>query len=271
MPFHREKTPSFQVNPARQIYHCFGCGAGGDVFRFVQEREKVDFLTAVQILARKAGVTIELSEEDRRDASGKDLLYKIHEEAAALYRRVLLQDPAAAPAREYLRQRQLDAPAAEKFQIGYAPERPAMLAWGASKKYPPEALETAGLLLRGDSARGRGGEWWDRFRNRVMFPIRDEQGRVIGFSGRVLRAEDHPAKYVNSPETPLFHKSRVLYAIDQARHAIIDARQAILCEGQIDTLRCHLAGLTNVVAAQGTAVTEEHARILKRYADEGWC
>ncbi len=262
-PFHKEKTPSFHVNPARQIYHCFGCGAGGDVFRFVMEYEKADFMTAVRLLAQRAGVPIEVDEDERRESSNKDRLLKVHEAVASFFQTMLAEDPGAADARAYLKRRQLEGEPARLFRIGWSPERfDAVLSWGRANGFDPELLETAGLAVRNE--RGL----YDRFRKRVMFPICDEQGRVIGFSGRVLREEDSPAKYVNSPETPLFRKSKVLYAIDKARRAIVDKRQAVLCEGQIDTLRCHLAGIDNAVAAQGTAVTEEHARILKRYGDE---
>ncbi len=262
-PFHKEKTPSFHVNPARQIYHCFGCGAGGDVFRFVMEYEKADFMTAVRLLAQRAGVPIEIDEDERRETSNKDRLLKVHEAAASYFQERLAKDPGAADARAYPQRRQLDGEAARRFRIGWSPDRfDAILEWGRAEGFDEALLETAGLAVRNE--RGL----YDRFRKRVMFPICDEQGRVIGFSGRVLREEDSPAKYVNSPETPLFRKSRVLYAIDKARRVIVEKRQAVLCEGQIDTLRCHLAGIENAVAAQGTAVTEEHARILKRYGDE---
>lgn len=262
-PFHKEKTPSFHVNTARQIYHCFGCGAGGDVFRFVMEYEKADFMTAVRLLAQRAGVTIEIDEDERRETSNKDRLLRVHEAAASLFQKLLAEDPSADEARAYLKRRQLDGEAARRFRIGWSPDRfDAILEWGRANGFEAELLESSGLAVRNEKG------IYDRFRKRVMFPICDEQGRVIGFSGRVLREEDSPAKYVNSPETPLFRKSRVLYAIDKARRAIIEKGQAILCEGQIDTLRCHLAGIENAVAAQGTAVTEEHARILKRYGDE---
>lgn len=262
-PFHKEKTPSFTVNPQRQIFHCFGCGAGGNVFRFVMDYEGVDFLNAVKMLARRAGVTLTFDEAESGGASNKDRLFQVVEAAAAFYHQVLLEHPTAAAARAYLRNRAFDGDAVRRFQLGYAPESYAALRqWAASKKFTAEQLETVGLTARGES-----NEPYARFRNRLMIPIADEIGRTIGFTARVLRKEDHPAKYVNSPETPLFHKSRVLYGIDRARRAILDRREAILCEGQIDTMRCHLAGVENVVAAQGTALTEEHARLLKRYAD----
>lgn len=264
-PFHKEKTPSFHVNPARQIFHCFGCGAGGDVFRFVMEYEKVDFPSALRMLADKAGIRLEFEEREENGTKGpsKEILLRLHAELARLYRKTLLTSPSAGAAREYLSRRKLDVPGSEVFEIGYAPDRrDVVLGWGAKQDLSPDILETAGLVVRTDSG------FVDRFRNRVMFPIRDEQGRVVGFSGRVLREEDSPAKYLNSPETPIFRKSRILFALDRARRDIIDRRRAVLCEGQIDVLRCHLAGITHAVAAQGTAVTEDHARILKRYADE---
>jgi len=266
-PFHKEKTPSFNVNQQRQIYHCFGCGKGGDVFSFVMEYEGVDFMTAVKILAEKAGVPLELEQGDR-DTADKAALYKVHAELAAFYRRCLLQTQGAAAARAYLEERKLTGDIAEAFGIGYAPRRwDAALQWAARHKTPPNILEQGGLVIRRERDGGGRARVYDRFRDRIMFPIADELGRVIGFSGRALEAGERTAKYVNSPETPLFRKSRVLYAMDKARRAIADCRDAILCEGQIDVIRCHQAGLTTAVASQGTAFTEEHARILHRYAD----
>jgi DNA primase len=230
------------------------------------EHENVDFPTALRILAKRAGLTLALTETEKRETSRKDQLYDIHEQVSELYRQALRESPDAEAARAYLRDRKLEGPVAETFQIGYAPNRPDTLtAWAARRKIPVEALVTAGLVYAPDGARSRTPS--DRFQNRLMFPIWDETGRVIGFSGRVLRKEDHPAKYVNSPETPLFHKSRILYGLHLARRAIGEAKLAILCEGQIDTIRCHAAGFSNALAAQGTAATEDHARILRRYTD----
>ena len=262
-PFHKEKSPSFHVNPQRQIYHCFGCGAGGDVFRFIMQYENVDFGTAARILGERVGMRIEWSEGDGGADSNKGELYKIHEEVAAIYQRALLEMDAAQRARAYLKERDLGDDVVRDFLIGYAPDRrDSLVQWSRKKKLPLQLLEAAGLISHTED-----GQPYDRFRNRLMFSIRDELGRVIAFSGRIMEKDVKVAKYVNSPETPLFRKGRVLYALDRARRNIMDARTAILCEGQIDVIRCHMAGFTTAVASQGTALTEDHARLLKRYAD----
>lgn len=264
-PFHKEKTPSFTVSPDRQIYHCFGCGAGGDVIRFIQEYEKVDFMTALQMLADRCGM--ELSFEEGGEGSGADKrrLFQIHEGVAQLYQRILAEHESGEAGRAYLETRALSPEIITEFQIGFAPDRfDALEKWAQQKKIPLELMEQAGLMIRSDKGRG----YYDRFRNRLMFPIRDEAGRVIGFSGRAIVKDEKSGKYVNSPETPLFHKSRVLFAIDKARRAMADRRTAIVVEGQIDAIRCHEAGLANVVASQGTALTSDHARMIRRYADE---
>jgi DNA primase len=266
-PFHQEKTPSFTVNDGRQIFHCFGCGAGGDIFRFVMDYEKVDFVTAVNILAERAGVEIQYESGSPEKSGNKDVLYKLHTDAAAFYHRMLLDSPDAAEARRYLEERDLPPDLVKEFQIGYAPNGWEELMTRAQKKgYDADQLEAAGLVV--PSERGGKASHYDRFRNRIMFPICDQMGRVIGFSGRIMNKAEKGAKYVNSPETLLFRKNRVLYAFDKARKPMVDARQAIVVEGQIDAIRCHQAGLNNVVASQGTALTENHARLIKRYADE---
>ncbi len=262
-PFHKEKTPSFYVNPARQIYHCFGCGAGGDVIRFVMEHERLDFVSAVRLLAERAGVRIELDEQERSQVSIRKRLLDLHEAVAAWFQQALARAADAEEARRYLRDRQLDGEAARRFRIGWAPgDGDSLIRWAGRSGWSLELLKTAGLLVDTESGLR------DRFRRRVMFPICDEQGRPIAFSGRILPSDDSPAKYVNSPETPLFQKGRVLYALHLARRRILETRRALLCEGQIDALRCHLVGIETAVAAQGTAVTTDHARTLKRYADE---
>jgi DNA primase len=264
-PFHKEKSPSFTVSPDRQIYHCFGCGAGGDVIRFVQEYEKVDFMTALQMLADRAGIELNLEEGGAGSGADKRQLFQIHENVAQLYHRILLEHESGEAGRTYLATRALQPQTVKDFQIGFAPDRfDALEKWAQQKKIPLELMEQSGLMIKSDKREG----YYDRFRNRLMFPIRDEAGRVIGFSGRAIVKDEKSGKYVNSPETPLFHKSRVLFAIDKARRAMADSRTAIVCEGQIDAIRCHEAGLANVVASQGTALTADHARMIRRYADE---
>jgi DNA primase len=264
-PFHKEKSPSFTVSPDRQIYHCFGCGAGGDVIRFVQEYEKVDFMTALQMLADRAGMELSLEEGGEGSGADKRKLFQIHEGVAQLYHRILLEHESGEAGRAYLATRALKPETVKEFQIGFAPDRfDALEKWAQQKKIPLELMEQAGLMIKSDKRSG----YYDRFRNRLMFPIRDEAGRVIGFSGRAIVKDEKSGKYVNSPETPLFHKSRVLFAIDKARRAMADSRTAIVCEGQLDAIRCHEAGIANVVASQGTALTADHARMIRRYADE---
>ncbi|MCS6771251.1 MAG: DNA primase [Kiritimatiellae bacterium] len=262
-PFHKEKTPSFIVNPARQIFHCFGCGAGGDAFKFIMLHDNVSFSEAVRLLAARAGVPVEFGGEEPAAAGHKDLLFRIHDAAAAFFREILLRSPTADAAREYLRRRQLDPEMVDSFGLGYAPDAYDTMERLAKKHgFPLDALEASGLLARTESGRR-----YDRFRNRLMFPIRDPGGRVIAFSGRTLSEDDKVPKYLNSPETPLFRKNRTLYALDRARKAIIERGACLLCEGQIDVIRCHSAGFQHAVAALGTAVTQEHASLLKRYTD----
>ena len=261
-PFHKEKTPSFNVNPAKQIWHCFGCGKGGDVFKFVMDYENLDFLAAVRRLAERAGIKVEAEDATGHLARGeKELLLRLHDEAAAFFQENLR---AADVAKRYLEKRQITLEVARQWRIGYAVDAwDGLLQWAQRKKYDPALLTAAGLALPRDN-----GGLYDRFRGRLMFSICDEQGRVVGFSGRILTdAKDQP-KYVNSPETPIFQKGRILFALDKAKRTIIEEKFAVICEGQIDTIACHEAGITNVVAPQGTALTEQHARILKRYADE---
>ena len=266
-PFHREKTPSFHVNPERQIFHCFGCGAGGDVFRFVMQHENVDFLAAIRLLAQKAGVRLEYENGRPDEESDRSSLYALLEQAAAFYQRVLWQSDAGRAGRDYLARRELPEAIAREFGVGFAPDRwDSARLWAAKHKFSEDLLEAAGLIVRPTPpSTGRGP--YDRFRNRLLFPIHDAQGRVIGFSGRILEADAKAAKYVNSPETAVFHKSQVLYAFHKAKKELAERREALVCEGQIDVIRCHLAGFRHAVAAQGTAFTEDHARMIRRYAD----
>jgi len=266
-PFHHEKTPSFHVNPSRQTYHCFGCGAHGDVFKFLMAQDGLGFMDAVRVLAERAGVTLDV--ETDYAAEARNALYALHAELTSFYIRCLRQTAEAEPARQYLASRKMNDEIIERFGIGYAPKAPdALIRWGAKHQYTPEALVSAGLLAPSQTPE-RPDDYYDRFHGRLMFPIHDSQGRVVAFSGRILDPKSHPAKYVNSPETMIFQKSRVLYALDKARAVIVKnpRREALVCEGQIDVIRCHAAGFDTAVASQGTAFTKEHVEILKRYAD----
>jgi DNA primase len=266
-PFHKEKSPSFNVNPGKQIFHCFGCHKGGDVFRFVQDYENLTFPEAVQRLAERAHIPLESEDNpSAQQARGlKDSLLKLHEAVCGRWQNCLANEAAGQVARDYLARRGVAAEAVKEFRIGAAPEAwDDTVNWAKAKGFPAELCEQAGLIIRKEET----GRHYDRFRGRLMFPICDEQGRVIAFSGRVLQGDEKVAKYVNSPETAIFTKGRVLYALDKAKRAILDAGHAVVCEGQLDTIACHAQGLKNVVAPQGTALTPEHARILKRYVDE---
>lgn len=267
-PFHKEKTPSFVVNPARQSFKCFGCGEGGDCFSFVMKHQGLDFIAAVKLLAEKANIQIDPT-EDRGEGEQRRILQAIHGGLAGFYQRCLQQLPEAEAARRYLRERKLDGEIAGEFGLGYAPRIwDASIQWAAKQGYTTDQMIAAGLVVPPSPDR-KAKHPYDRFRDRLMFPIWDTQGRVVAFSGRVLQKDAKAAKYVNSPETPLFQKSRILYALDKARRHIVGAspREAIVCEGQIDVIRCHAAGFRRAVASQGTAFTEEHVALLARHAD----
>jgi DNA primase len=270
-PFHREKTPSFHVSPSKQAFHCFGCQKGGDVFRFVQEYENVTFLEAAKRLADRAGIRIEFDETpgQREDRALRDRLREMHEQIARRWQQSLANDAGGEVARAYLAKRGVAAEAVKQFRLGYAPEAwDDTVNWARGKGWDLALVEQAGLIVARDAEGGGGRRYYDRFRGRLMFPIADEQGRVIGFSGRILQADEKSAKYVNSPETPIFTKSRVLYGLDKTKRAVLDAGSVIICEGQLDLIACFSAGVQNVVAPQGTALTGDHLRILKRYAQE---
>ncbi|MFA4945679.1 MAG: DNA primase [Lentisphaeria bacterium] len=270
-PFHHEKTPSFKVSPQHQAYYCFGCKKSGSAFQFVMERENVDFVGAVRLLAQRCGVEIPEAGEaagggQRREARQlKDRLFDLLKAVAAWYQQLLLNDPAAAAARDYLAGRGIPEAAVRSFGIGYAPAGwEDTLAWGGRLGFAPELLLAAGLVIPRE---GRAGHY-DRFRGRLMFPICDEIGRCVGFSGRVLEADAKAAKYVNSPETELFKKGKLLYGLHLARVGFKEQGFALVCEGQLDVIACHRAGMTNAVAPQGTAFTEQHAALLKRFTEE---
>jgi DNA primase len=272
-PFHQEKTPSFMVSPSRQTFHCFGCGVGGSVFRFVMDYEHVDFPSAVRKLAARAGITVvEKSRagasEDDQQREARRLLLKLHAEATEWFHNNLLKAQFAAPARDYLEQRGINRQIIKNWQLGFAPDSwDALLKWALDRSYTRPQLLQSGLVKLRDGSETRS-EVYDRFRGRIMFPIHNDVGEVIAFSGRLLKNEEGAAKYLNSPETPLFRKGNVLFGLHKSKRALIEANCAIVCEGQIDLISLFEAGITNVVAPQGTAFTENQARILKRFVDE---
>ncbi len=266
-PFHREKTPSFSVNPQKQIFYCFGCHKGGDVFTFVREYENIGFVEAVRRLAERARIPLEFAIEpgQTRTQFVKEALLKMHDQIAQRWQTALANDASAQVARDYLARRGASAEAIRLFRLGYAPETwDDTVNWARSKGYEPSLMEQAGLIIPREGGSGH----YDRFRGRLIFPINDEQGRVIGFSGRVLTDDDKTAKYVNSPETPLFTKGKVIYGLDKTKRDLLGAGFAVICEGQLDLIACYMAGVRNVVAPQGTALTGDHCRILKRYVSE---
>jgi DNA primase len=273
-PFHQEKTPSFTVSPSRQTFHCFGCGAGGNVFRFVMDYEHLDFPAAVKKLATRVGIPVieergsySGGEDDRQQETRRALL-QLHGEAAEWFHDNLVKSKGGALAREYLKGRGIDKRIAKDWQIGFAPESwDAFLSWALERGYQQRLLLESGLITRRDETAGED-RTYDRFRNRIMFPIHNDVGEVIAFSGRILDKEVEAAKYVNSPETPLFRKGRVLFGLHKTKRGLIEADCAIVCEGQLDLITLFEAGITNVVAPQGTAFTENQARILKRFVSE---
>ena len=266
-PFHQEDTPSFSVAPDKQIYHCFGCGKGGNVISFVMDYEKLNFPEALERLANNAGIELPKtsggSRGDRKQQSAGPL-YRANEFAMKVYERALRADEGA-EALEYLRDRGYSEETLRAFRVGFAPDAwDTLVTWGPKNKIDLETLATAGLIKERS---GRSG-YYDRFRNRVMFPIQNTAGRVVAFGGRAMNPEDK-AKYLNSPESPIYQKRKILYGLHQATDELRKAGEVMLVEGYTDLLRLWENGFRNVVAVSGTAFTEQHAKILGRYADRG--
>ncbi len=269
-PFHHEKSPSFFVSPDRQVWHCFGCGEGGDLFAFVMKRQGLEFREALEMLAARAGVTIE--HYDPRRMSEKSALLEIMRAAGELYTKLLLSREGEA-ARVYLKERGITEDVIDRWGIGYAPD-----AWDrmslelVRRKYRTEDIRTSGLVVprkEGGARHLDSPPFYDRFRNRILFPIRDLQGRTVGFGGRILdneKQKEEP-KYINTPETPIYEKGKILFALDRARHDIRTKDSVIIVEGYMDALTAHEAGYTNVVATSGTAMTTDHVQILKRFTE----
>jgi DNA primase len=264
-PFHSEKSPSFNVNSARQIFHCFGCGVGGNVFSFLMRMEGLSFPEAVRRLGERAGVEVEeeaLTPAEERRREEAERLVRINEVACDFYHQLLLEGAEGAPGRRYLKERGYGGETAREFRLGYAPERWEALAGHlAGKGFDPRwARDILGLTRAGKDGRSD----YDLFRRRLIFPIFDLRGQVVAFGGRVL--DDSLPKYINSPESPLYHKGRILYGLYQAKEGMRQSGEGIVVEGYFDQLALHRAGFGNVAATCGTALTEEHARLLKRYA-----
>lgn len=262
-PFHQEKTPSFNVSPSRQIWKCFGCGKGGDVFSFVMEMEGLSFPEALRQLAPKAGV--ELTQRNPREASQRNRLLDIMEHTAGYYHRVLVESQAAAPIRDYLHERGLTDETIDAFRVGYAPESWDDVLNGLRKRgFADRDSILAGVAIHKPET----GKTFNRFRGRIMFPIADHNGNVVAFTARVSpqrEATETMGKYINSPQTPLYDKSRILFGLDRSKQAIRTADQAVVVEGQMDAISSHQAGVTNVVASSGTALSVEQLKLLKRY------
>jgi len=258
-PFHNEKTPSFIVTPSRGTYKCFSCGQHGDIFSFVMETKHVGFLDAAQLLAGKAGVTLDKPDQDSPENKLKDRVYEMNA-AAAVYFQQMLAAPPGTPARAYLTRRAIIQKTTEDFALGYAPGHGELCKRLRDAGYSDEEMVDGGLAVAPEG----GGPMRDRFYGRLIFPIRDAKGHIQGFGGRVL--DDGQPKYLNSPATSVFDKSRVLYAIEHAADAIRSAREVVVVEGYMDALRAHQEGFANVVATLGTAITEQNLRALARYA-----
>ena len=262
-PFHEEKTPSFNVSPSRGIFKCFGCGKGGNVFRFLMEMEALSFVEAVRKLAGRAGIEIPRSDQDRQRAAANETLYAALRFAAEYFRSQLQASSPGQEARRYLGDRGLLADTIDRFGLGYAPAGWDGLLKEASRRHiAPDVLNRAGLV----AARKDGSGHYDRFRGRIMFPIVSPVGKVIGFGGRNLHGDADAPKYINSPETPVYSKSLALYGLFQGKVAIRNQDEAILVEGYTDVISLHQAGVEHVVATCGTALTPQQVRLVGRYA-----
>jgi DNA primase len=261
-PFHSEKTPSFAVHPVKQIYHCFGCGAGGDVFKFVMEMDKITFPESVRAVAEKCGIAIprakERTPEERKENQQRTSLVELHREAEAFFVQQLKSTQEGRAAKAYLLDRGLDSEAMARFGIGFAPSGGEALLRTFKQKYPEKALEVSGLFRRDQN-----GRLFDRFRRRVMFPIANDSGKIVAFGGRAL-GDDLP-KYLNSPETPIYSKSNILYHLDRAKEALRQRDFAVLVEGYMDAIAVARAGISNVVASCGTSLTEPQVKLLNRF------
>jgi DNA primase len=264
-PFHQEKTPSFSVSPSKQIYHCFGCGAGGNVINFVMNYEKLTFPESLHALADRAGISLEeyTYQPSEKEKSISSQLIELHRLAMEMYKKVLAS-PAGKDARQYLIKRELDEKTLEAFEVGFAPDAwDTLLKEAGRNNFDEDILIQSGLITLSDKKKK-----YDRFRNRIMFPVFDLRGNPVGFGGRAMAGDEQGAKYLNSPETPVYHKSRILYGLHKTKDTIRKSDTVLIVEGYMDLLQVWQHGFTNIIAGSGTAFTLEHARIIRRYASK---
>src|SRR6476661_7243201 len=265
-PFHEERTPSFSVDASEKLYHCFGCGVGGDTIKFVEEKEGLSFADAVELLADRYGVDLEREKEDPRAEAKRAQRRRLEElldRTSVFYASFLWDADEAGKARDYMAERGLGEEVLRAFGVGYAPSAwDQVLLRGQRAGFKVDELRGVGL-----APRGRGGGEYDRFRSRIMFPVRDRRGRALGFGGRAMRS-DQGAKYVNTAETDFFHKSRMLYGIDRAKSAIAKAGRAVVVEGYTDVLALHQTGIEEAIGVMGTAITEDQVATLSGMVEE---
>jgi DNA primase len=262
-PFHDEKTASFSVSPSKQIFHCFGCGVGGNVLNFIMEYEKVNFIEAVKLLAERANIPLEIDQAAPQEQSDTGKLRDMHSQAIDIYHRHLYSR-SGKNALEYLHSRGISDETIRTFKLGFAPETWDFLVSKLAASYPAELIFKSGLAVRSE----KDGRLFDRFRERVMFPVYDDRGNPSGFGGRLMKDDSKDAKYLNSPETPIYNKRRILYGLHITRENIRKEKKALVVEGYMDFLQLFQHGYVNVVAGSGTAFTQDHARLLRRFADE---
>lgn len=259
-PFHSEKTPSFMVSPELQIFKCFGCGAGGDVYKFLMEFEKIEFPEALKFLAEKAGVRLETLKNFPRHQE-KEEIYRVNNLLAELYHYLLISHKLGIKALDYLHRRGIEGESIKIFKLGFAPDSPdtAFRFLTLKRGYKPEILEKAGVVVK------REGRYFDRFRGRIIFPLRDQFGNALGFSGRVLEPKGDAAKYINGPDTLAYKKGRVLYGLETTKQEIKRTEEAVVVEGEFDVISSWQAGIKNVVGIKGSSLTEDQVRLLSRF------
>jgi DNA primase len=263
-PFHTEKDPSFNVIPTKQIFYCFGCQEGGNVIHFLMKHEKLGFVEAVKLLAKRANIPLPKRTVDRQKTQALDKLYYANEAANEYFRKSFYREEPGKKARQYLNKREFDPEIIKQFSLGYAPDDwEGFIGFAKTKDMEMEVLNQAGLVVPRSESSG----FYDRFRNRIIFPIFNLSGKVVGFGGRVLDEKDEP-KYLNSPETPIYQKGKILYGLNFSKDEIRKKGNAVLVEGYVDLLSLYQAGIKNVVASSGTAFTPDQARLLSRYAEK---